>query len=314
MDISKACEILEIEISKSFTLAEVKKAYYKASLKHHPDHNIGDINSNARFQKINEAYTFLSSYIQIKQEHTQEHTRQHTRQQDEHTQQHTRQQDEHTQQQDEHTNIDDDDILIKFIKTLIDFNIKELSLTAFEGLNKDNSLKLFDYIEKYSSMLGLEAEFVEAVRTLTREKMKNDIVIIINPTIDNIMNNELYKLEYNNENYYVPLWHDEISYDISETEYLIVKCKPELPETIFIDHNNDVHIKIIIESIEHVLNEPSINVIIGGKVFEIPVCELKIKKSQTYTFFNKGISLINLNDIYNTTRNGNIIVYITINK
>ena len=288
MDISKACEILEIEISKSFTLAEVKKAYYKASLKHHPDHNIGDINSNARFQKINEAYTFLSSYIQIKQEHTQE--------------------------QDEHTNIDDDDILIKFIKTLIDFNIKELSLTAFEGLNKDNSLKLFDYIEKYSSMLGLEAEFVEAVRTLTREKMKNDIVIIINPTIDNIMNNELYKLEYNNENYYVPLWHDEISYDISETEYLIVKCKPELPETIFIDHNNDVHIKIIIESIEHVLNEPSINVIIGGKVFEIPVCELKIKKSQTYTFFNKGISLINLNDIYNTTRNGNIIVYITINK
>ena len=295
MDISKACEILEIEISKSFTLAEVKKAYYKASLKHHPDHNIGDLDSNARFQKINEAYTFLSSYIQIKQEHT------------EHTQ-------EHTQQQDEHTNIDDDDILIKFIKTLIDFNIKELSLTAFEGLNKDNSLKLFDYIEKYSSMLGLEAEFVEAVRTLTREKMKNDIVIIINPTIDNIMNNELYKLEYNNENYYVPLWHDEISYDISETEYLIVKCKPELPETIFIDHNNDVHIKIIIESIEHVFNEPSINVIIGGKVFEIPVCELKIKKSQTYTFFNKGISLINLNDIYNTTRNGNIIVYITINK
>jgi len=299
MDISNACKILEIEISKSFTLAEVKKAYYKASLKHHPDHNIGDLDSNARFQKINEAYTFLSSYIQIKQEHT------------EHTQQHTQ---EHMRQQDEHTNIDDDDILIKFIKTLIDFNIKELSLTAFEGLNKDNSLKLFDYIEKYSSMLGLEAEFVESVRTLTREKMKNDIVIIINPTIENIMNNELYKLEYNNENYYVPLWHDEISYDISETEYLIVKCKPELPETIFIDHNNDVHIKIIIESIEQLLNEPSINVIIGGKVFEIPVCELKIKKSQTYTFFNKGISLINLNDIYNTTRNGNIIVYITINK
>ena len=293
MDISKACEILEIEISKSFTLAEVKKAYYKASLKHHPDHNIGDIQSNARFQKINEAYTFLSSYIQIKQEHAE--------------------QQEHTQEQEQNNNIDDD-IIIKFIKTLIDFNIKELSLTAFEGLNKDNSLKIFDYIEKYSSMLGLDDEFIESVRTLTREKMKNDIVIIINPTIENIMNNELYKLEYNNENYYVPLWHDEISYDISETEYLIVKCKPELPENIFIDHNNDVHIKILIESIEQILNEPYINVTIGGKVFEIPVCELKIKKSQIYTFFNKGISLINLNDIYNTTRNGNIIVYITMNK
>lgn len=297
MDISNACKILEIEISKSFTLSEVKKAYYKASLKHHPDHNIGDIDSNARFQKINEAYTFLSSYIQIKQEHAEQN--------------HS---DEHSAQHDEEQNNIDDDIIIKFIKTLIDFNIKELSLTAFEGLNKDNSLKIFEYIEKYSSMLGLEPEFIESVRTLTREKMKNDIVIIINPTIENIMNNELYKLEYNNENYYVPLWHDEISYDISETEYLIVKCKPELPENIFIDHNNDVHIKILIESIEKILIEPYISVTVGEKVFEIPVCELKIKKSQIYTFFNKGISLINLNDIYNTTRNGNIIVYITINK
>ena len=302
MDISKACRILEIdidkEISKSFTLAEVKKAYYKASLKHHPDHNIGDIASNARFQKINEAYMFLSSYIQIKQEHS-EHT----------------QEEEHTQgQHDKKDNIDDDDIIIKFIKTLIDFNIKEISLAAFEGLNKDNSLKIFEYIEKYSIMLGLETEFVESIRTITKDKIKNDIVFIINPTIENIMNNELYKLEYNNENYYVPLWHDEISYDISETEYLIVKCKPELPENIFIDHNNDVHIKILIKSIEQLFNEPYITVTIGGKVFEIPVCELKIKKSQTYTFFNKGISLINLNDIYNTTRNGNIIVYITMNK
>ena len=294
MDIKTACEILDIEINKCYTLSEVKKAYYKASLKHHPDHNPGDINSNARFQRINEAYTFLSTYVQLNIQQEQEHQHKH---------------------KDMDTNdIDDDDIIIKFIKTLIDFNIKEISLTAFEGLNKNNSLKIFEYIEKYSTMLGLEKEFVESIRTLTREKMKNDIVIIINPTIENIMKNEIYKLEYNNENYYVPLWHDEISYDISETEYLIVKCKPELPENTFIDHNNDVHIKMLIESIEKLLNEPYINVNVGGKVFEIPVCELKIKKSQIYTFFNKGISLINLNDIYNTKRKGNIIVYITINK
>jgi DnaJ-class molecular chaperone len=285
MDISKACDVLEIEISKTYTLAEVKKAYYKAALKHHPDHNIGDVESNARFQKINEAYTFLSTYVQVN-----EH--------------------EHGEQEQG----DHDDIITKFIKTLIDFNIKEISLNAFEGLNKNNSLKIFEYIEKYSGMLGLENEFVESIRTLTREKMKNDVVIIINPTIENIMNNEIYKLEYNNENYYVPLWHDEVSYDISDTEYLIVKCRPELPEHIFIDHNNDVHVKIVIETIEQLWHEPYLQVTVGGKVFEIPVCELKIKKSQTYTFFNKGISLINLNDIYNTTRSSNIIVYITINK
>jgi DnaJ-class molecular chaperone len=292
MDISKACDVLEIEISKTYTLAEVKKAYYKAALKHHPDHNIGDTESNARFQKINEAYTFLSTYVQVnEQEHGQQEQAEEIKNEEK-----------------------DDDIITKFIKTLIDFNIKEISLNAFEGLNKNNSLKIFEYIEKYSGMLGLENEFVESIRTLTREKMKNDVVIIINPTIENIMNNEIYKLEYNNENYYVPLWHDEVSYDISDTEYLIVKCRPELPEHIFIDHNNDVHVKIVIEALEQLWHEPYLPVTVGGKVFEIPVCELKIKKSQTYTFFNKGISLINLNDIYNTTRSSNIIVYITINK
>jgi len=313
MDIKRACEILDIEISKTFnfnfndtlTLAEIKKAYYKASLKHHPDHNIGDLDSNARFQKINEAYIFLSRYKEQDMEQDKEQAQ---------AQQDKEQAQAQQEQQQEKDQDIDNDIISKFIKTLIDFNIKEISLTAFEGLNKHNSLKIFDYIEKYSTMLGLEKEFVDSIKTLTREKIKNDIIIIINPTIENIINNEIYKLEYNNENYYVPLWHDEISYDISETEYLIVKCKPELPENTFIDHNNDVHIKMLIESIEKLLNEPYINVSVGGKVFEIPVCELKIKKSQIYTFFNKGISLINLNDIYNTKRKGNIIVYITINK
>ena len=35
-------------------------------------------------------------------------------------------------------------------------------------------------------------------------------LFILNPTIDNLLNEDIYKLEYNNDIYYIPLWYDEI--------------------------------------------------------------------------------------------------------
>ena len=279
MDFKNACDLLDLDNSL-FTLAELKKAYYKAALKHHPDHNRDDSEkSHERFQKINEAYRFLTIYLD---------------------------QDVHRDQ--------DEDIISKFIKLLMNVNIKEISLASFEGLNKENALQIVEYIEMYSSMLGLDREFIDTLRVLAREKTKNDVEMIIHPTITNIINNDIYKLAYKEDIYYVPMWHEEVSYAISPTDYLIIKCQPELPKNMSIDHNNDLHIHILIPSIQELFKEPVLAVPIGEKVFEIPVGELKIKKNQIYTILNKGISLINVHDIYNTTRKGKIYVYLTINE
>ena len=46
-------------VERNATQAEIKKAYRKKALEHHPDHNQSDPNAEAHFKEINEAYNVL---------------------------------------------------------------------------------------------------------------------------------------------------------------------------------------------------------------------------------------------------------------
>ncbi len=49
-----------LEVDKSATDADLKKAYRKLALKYHPDRNPGDASAEEKFKEINEAYACLS--------------------------------------------------------------------------------------------------------------------------------------------------------------------------------------------------------------------------------------------------------------
>lgn len=294
MDLARACEILDIV--PPFDMKRLKQKYHKAALQHHPDRS-SDTNSSAIFQEIGSAYTFLSMWLDA----------------------------EHTAP----PSFDYGSILDKFIcalgekrhiskdemNTLLDDLIhgcRSLSLKAFKDTDKDTAVKLFGYIVRYSELLGLDEGTILLMREIVREKMSDDQLVILNPSIDNLLKDELYPLEHNGEMFYVPLWHDEISFDLSGA-LLVVKCIPEVDDHIHVDEQNVLQVNVSTQC-SKVFEDGCINVQLGDKMFHIPGHEIQIKPLQTYTIRSVGIACIDTHEPYNASKKADIVFNITLTK
>ena len=110
----------------------------------------------------------------------------------------------------------------------------------------------------------------------------------------------MYILKHKAFTYYIPLWHDEVTYD-AEGHTLFVKCIPQLPEHIYIDEHNNIHVSVKIP-ITRALNDGSISIKLGEKVFKISSSSLKLINNQTNILNNDGIPVIDPNDNYITKK------------
>ena len=54
-------------VKRTATDSEIKSAYKKLAMKHHPDRNKGNAASEAKFKEISEAYNILSDPTQKRQ-------------------------------------------------------------------------------------------------------------------------------------------------------------------------------------------------------------------------------------------------------
>ena len=144
------------------------------------------------------------------------------------------------------------------------------------------------------------------------KKYKNVEVYKLNPGINDLLNNNLYKLYVNDDLFLVPLWHNESYFDCSGSEIIVI-CEPELSNDITIDDDNNICIKkelCVQDDLSDLIhNNKSIKINMGDKEYEILVSDLKIKREQYYRIKNKGLSKIK-KDIYDVSEKTDIIVKI----
>lgn len=304
MDITfnQACIELEIFDTKLLSKAYLKKQFHKLALKYHPDKN-SEPSTLEKFQRINESYRLLMEIIG----------------------------------DDSNTYVSSNDLkdehkryiflLTSFIKEIVKGSYKDLigniiktivtgyekiTLTLFENLQKEHALEVYRLLKKYKNIFYLSDSVIEDVRLVILDKYQNDKIYILNPSIDDLMENNLYKLKDNDELYLVPLWHKEIYFDDKDDNDIIVICEPQLPEHVFIDETNNLVVKIVVAK-EFLFDEDTnISFLIGKKVFNIPKCDLYIRKQQYYTMKGKGLTKVIEDDLYNVDNRGDIIVDINI--
>jgi hypothetical protein len=94
---------------------------------------------------------------------------------------------------------------------------------------------------------------------------------------------------------------------------LVVSCNPNLPDNIIIDENNNLIIEIIYNlTNDKLINKEDLVFYISDLEYIVPFNNIKLKHYQTIIIENKGIPLINQDDVYCNKNKGDIIVNLTL--
>jgi len=306
MNYNIACENLGIDKNKKITKEYLKKVYRMNALKYHPDKNSSP-NASIKFQEIHSSYEYLMKSLEynIFNENDENNGNE----------------DEET----EHTGYSG--ILFSFLKNImkkdgntdglyyiiidkISNTCEKKALELIQKIDKNKLLKIYEIIKKYGEFLHFSNDFIDKIQEVLNDKIKNDECIILNPSIDDLFANNLYKLKVNDFTYIVPLWHDELIYDNSGND-IYVKCFPVLPNNVTIDEKNNIHIECKYD-IKEILPLEFIEVNVGNNIFDIFTKELMIKPNQTVVLKNEGISKINTKDIYDISKKSDVYLHIAL--
>lgn len=315
MKISDAIAILNIQNYNITNIQyisynELKKHYHIQALLYHPDKNNNTENSTVIFQNINCAFRTLKDVISANDLSANDLLRDDLSAND--------------------LNNDDsyNNLLINFINNVINYynnnnnvlNLDEIKLEAdkhltifLETLFSNLSLIILEDIylllAKFNNNYLLTNRIVTIIKKLIISILEKNAIYIINPTISNLLNSDIYKLNINNEYVYVPLWHNELAF-----ENAIIKIYPLLATNMYLDSSNNIYytyknkFSTLLENIANNIN--CIIITIDNNTYNIAINNLIMSKYQTYILKNQGIPVINSNNILDNSVKSSIIFHI----
>jgi hypothetical protein len=297
-----ACRCLDLpENNDPIDIDVIKRQYRIKALTYHPDKN-KDPMASSKFQEIHDAY----EYIMKKEGHMEDDV------------------DDNPFSYDDY---DDDtssykNIFILFLKKILEtetsnsifYSIiqrittlcEDKAIELLERLDKQTLLKTQVILLKYSDAFHISDTLLSKITSIIENKNEKDECIIVNPSLHDLYENNLYKLTVNNVPYIIPLWHHELIYDVSGND-LYVNCIPMLPNNIEIDDKNNVHIMVQTD-IRDIWGKEFMYVECDELSIPIQVNTLKLVPTQTIIIVKKGITKINTKDIYDVSKKSDIYV------
>jgi hypothetical protein len=291
----------------------VRERYKLCALKYHPDKcKLPD--ATERFQAINDAYIYL------KKRH-------------EHAQQDMCDYEDDSETEDE-TYVHTYKTMIamylsRFFRNVCDTDIKQriakIAISKIVGLCEQKATeyvrrldvstlsKIYEILVQYKDAFHISEHLLTVVRDILSQKAEDNTCILLNPFLEDLQADNLYKITESGQTYIVPLWHHELLYDCSGAD-LLVRCCPVLPEHMEIDEDNNV-----IVHLEYTLSElwenkdEIIRVPFGNTFLDVFTKALKITRSpQTICIPGAGISRINRTNMFDNSRRTDVYLVITI--
>ena len=281
MNATTARTILGIDNGIQITPELLKRQYRIYALRYHPDKNSSP-NANDQFRLVREAYELLSetkspnlSYVDILKEF-----------------------------------LNTKSPVLHIIITKLSQMCEEKASRFINSIDKLILMDIYKLLIVHRELLYIPDILIEEIHRILIMKTKQDERIIVNPTIEDLLHDNVYKLVIDERTYMVPLWHHELIYDNSGCD-LYVNCIPMLPDNIEIDPDNNI-IVALSYNVSDLLQTDTINVPIGGRELTFRPDELRIIGRQCITRTGIGASRIKHNNVYDVSSRGDIILDIRI--
>lgn len=187
---------------------------------------------------------------------------------------------------------------------------EERALSILRKMDKHKRSKIRELFSIYGDVFHISHDFLDKLDKIFIEETSNNQCIVLNPFLDDLMENHLYRLTENGNLYLIPLWHHELVYDNSGADLYVLSI-PILPDGYEIDTDNHLHIWQTF-TIQEIWQMSEIEILVGKRKFIIPRNKLKLIEEQSYVIAASGIAQINNKNIYDISKKGDIYVHISI--
>ena len=279
MNKEKAFQILDInekkinKLNKTEYSGIIKKNYKIKALLHHPDKNPSE-ESHKKFIEIKEAYEFLNTNEFV----------------------------------DDRADTTFYELLDEFIKNHFQFYNEKIRSQIVKVLC-ENMQTIYDDNISFIFQNINQDEFIHYFKRFCVIEKKKNVEIILRPLLEDIFKNNVYKLNYDNHEFIIPLWHNELIYEVEDKD-IIIKIEPQLDDNVNINENNDICVYIS-KKIQNIFGNEYMHFNVNNEVYCIECERIKLLPFQKIILHEKGISKIK-NDIYDVSRRSNINVFLTL--
>jgi len=298
-------------VSRDCSLTELNKRYRIMALKLHPDKNGDAPDATVAFQRLNEAYRMLLPGAPPDINKTNDSNDEANADNDTYSIMFMNFMKSLFKRKDREESACVNEVLLDLLHRIVHDYASASVNAALDSLDPSVLFQLYETLEQYNSAVSMDARIFEEITRILREKMQNNNIIILKPSLKDIIQNNISVVKVEGQTFYVPLWHSELHYRIGEKQ-LVVKCMPDLPEHMSIDANNELHVDVRADIkdllISGVLRIP----LYDSECLELLVKELHIVSKQTLVLRNNkhGISLICSDNIYDVNSKAPICVHV----
>ena len=308
MNVNRALKIMEMDKMPMSIINEdtIKRQYKKMALKLHPDKNGNTSESTAKFQELGDSYTCLLNMVRV---------------------------DNYSEEGKMEDNIFAStsggyfEVLRQFVKSTLDNihsenivdkikdiveNCQNISVSLFENIDRDTSITIFQFLSNYKDILHVQETTLEKVKSIIQQKFEELEIYTIDPTLNDLLHDNVYRLKVDNETFLVPLWHKEMYFDRKSSKELMVICQPDLPSGWWIDDHNNIYGQADIQFTKDLLDIIVFPLKVDNNhILNIETRQLVFKREQTVCLKKQGMLRINEKNIYDTEERRDI--YLTIN-